>query len=257
MQFTRKTDDASSRPDLATVVPSPIVGLTRRHLMVGAVALSSSAAWSQDASQDAVVLQEFTRDQLLAEPRFPRMRKMYKEWGVVLKTPLEQVLATVQASATKDGMTGILIKFKGTRREEHNGFGYLYNAVDAIGVRLVDPAPEQILESLKRAGHVYPLETEIAIHRAVETHLQDAAPILLDGAKSATNLDMLRAYAQIVGADASPELVKILRFHPNGGSRVAAADELARLGTTQPIQEAYDSEKDPQVRQALQRLLLR
>ncbi len=257
MQSTHKTADTSSRPNHAAVVSNPIAGLTRRHLMISAVALSSSAAWSQDASQDAVVIQEFTPDQLLSDPRFPRMRKMYKEWGLVLKTPLEDVLATVKASATKDGMNGLLIKFKGTRREEHNGFGYLYNAVDAVGVRLVDRTPEQIVESLKRVGHVYPLETEIALHRAVEMHLEEAAPILLEGAKSTGNLEMLHAYAQIVGVDASPELIKILRFHPNSGARVAAADELARLGTTQPIQEAYDSEKDPQVRQALQRLLLR
>lgn len=202
----------------------------------------------------------FTRPDLTQQDQLPQVRKAYREWGMPLMTSQEKVMEAVRADATRDGMSGILITFAGMRREEHSGLTAMFNAVDAYGVKLVDPSDQNIVESLKRFGRVGAIETDFALQRAISQRLIDAAPVLLAYIKSPGGKPVdpraVHAYAAILGQEAVPELTKVLRFHANEEARTAAGSELVSLGATAVVQDAVANERSDTVRKSLQHALL-
>lgn len=209
------------------------------------------------ATSDLIV---FTRAELTQQDQLPQVRKAYREWGMPLMTSQEKVMEAVRADATRDGMSGILITFAGMRREEHSGLTAMFNAVDAYGVKLVDPSDQNVVESLKRFGRVGAIETDFALQRAISQRLVDATPALLAYIKSPGGKPVdpraVHAYAAILGQEAIPELTKVLRFHANEEARIAAGSELVTLGATAVVQDALANERNDAVRKSLQHALL-
>lgn len=202
----------------------------------------------------------FTRADLAQQDQLPQVRKAYREWGLPLMTPQEKVMEAVRADATRDGMSGILITFAGMRREEHSGLTAMFNAVDAYGVKLVEPSDQNIVESLKRFGRVGAIESDFALQRAISQKLIAATPALLAYVKNPggkpVNTRAVHAYAAILGQEAVPELTKVLRFHVNEEARIAAGSELVTLGATAVVQDALANERSDTVRKSLQHALL-
>lgn len=252
---------------------------TIRSLAAVAVVVAASTGYAEEAAEmkppavtaHSVVGAEdatastaptvFSKEDLIAQSRLPRMRKLYKEWGSPLFSSREKVVNAVLADAARDHMTGVLVAFAGTRREEHSGIGAVYNVVDAYSVKLVEPTPENVADSIRHIGHEGPQETDVALRFAVEQRQTDVAPALLAYIKdfNVGNIDQraVHAYGAILEQGAVPELTKVLRFHSNESARVAAGNELAKLGASGVVQDALASERSDAVKRELQHALLR
>lgn len=231
-----------------------------KFMLVALLGLGASmSAFSAEAISvtDVVV---YSKADLAQQDHLPQVRKAYKEWGMPLMTSQEKVMDAVKTDAARDGMSGIVITFSGTRREEHNGLTAMFNAVDAYGVRLVDASDENVVDSLKRFGHVGAIESDYALQRATNQKIADAAPALMAYIKSPGSKPVdaraVHAYAVILGQDAVPELTKVLRLHANDEARVEAGNELVRLGASAAVQDALANEHSEAVKRSLQHALL-
>ena len=202
----------------------------------------------------------YSKTDLAQQDHLPQVRKVYKEWGMPLVTSQEKVMDAVKADAARDAMSGIVVTFSGMRREEHNGLTAMFNAVDAYGVRLVDASDENVVDTLKRFGHVGAIESDYALQRATSQKIAGTAPALLAYIKNPggkpVDARAVHAYAAILGQDAVPELTKVLRFHANDEARVEAGIELVKLGASPVVQEALASEHSDTVKRSLQHALL-
>ena len=231
-----------------------------RSIPLALLALTATmSAYSGDVPP-VVDITLYSKADLAHQDRLPQVRKIYKEWGMPLMTSQEKVMDAVKTAAAHDGMSGVVVTFSGSRREEHNGLTAMFNVVDAYSVRLVDASDENVVDSLKRFGRVGAIESDYALQRATSQKIADAAPALLAYIKNPGSKPVdaraPHAYAVILGRDAVPELTKVLRFHANDEARVEAGNELVKLGASAAVQDALANEHSDAVKRSLQHALL-
>lgn len=182
--------------------------------------------------------------------------------GVALQpfVPVQSAYDSVRRQALGDGAHAMVVTWSGQRQEDNGGIGGVYFVVEAVSVARIPFTAELGSGVIGTLEQRHPLEVESALLNLRSSKPSQANEVLLTRLKFGQPARYMAAltetYALINGAAAVPELLKLLRYHPNDAVRIEAGRQLLPLGQRMAVDAATTTERSTRVQAELRRLLL-
>lgn len=205
-------------------------------------------------------------EDLLLSDKLVKYDKPLRDTALQPFNPKTNAMKGVLEQAVKNDIYDIYIIFDGESYEKNNwGISGTYHVVEAYGIKFIEPTKENIEKILKgySPGSV---EFQSAIaHAKNSPNAPELAKTILAGVKQINEFSnkktgytelMVKAYASIIGKQATPELTKLLKYHELNSVKVESGKQLIKLGETAAVEEVMKNEKSDVVKSALNKALM-